>query len=163
MIDLSSFVFQKYTKLMKKLIVSDTVRHSRDIYVQHISKVPQSQPPWYTRFYNEIAERVLSASCLPPSVAGASLPPPAVALPAPVSCISQSPVASAINFDSQLADSASVADSFVAIPAVDEMNTIPPTCTRSDSCNLFAERSPVAIGLSSSIAAAMDKSVPDCT
>lgn len=36
---------KKYTKLMKKLIVADMVLHSRDIYVQHVSKFPQVQPP----------------------------------------------------------------------------------------------------------------------
>ncbi|GLV46534.1 hypothetical protein CBL_20859 [Carabus blaptoides fortunei] len=35
---------RSYSKLMKKLIVSDTIRWSRDIYVEHLSGIRQFQP-----------------------------------------------------------------------------------------------------------------------
>lgn len=66
---------KKYTKLMKKLIVADTVRHSRNIYVKHINRPDQSQPPRYTRFFHDIADPVSSSPDDPSVVAFDSVPP----------------------------------------------------------------------------------------
>lgn len=53
---------KKYTKLMRKLMVSDTLRSSRDIYIEHVSNKPQSQPPRYREFFNPIADPSASSS-----------------------------------------------------------------------------------------------------
>ncbi|KFM83431.1 hypothetical protein X975_03184, partial [Stegodyphus mimosarum] len=37
----------KYTKVLRKLVVSDTIRASRDIYVEHLTE--ERQVPWQFR------------------------------------------------------------------------------------------------------------------
>lgn len=85
---------RKYTKLMKKLIVSGTLRASRDIYITHLNRHnPQLQPSRYRQFFNSIADSVLRSESAPvagPSSQAASAPvssssPPAVIVAQPSS------------------------------------------------------------------------------
>ena len=50
----------KYLKLMRKLIVSDTIRYSRDIFFEHVTGKKQSQPSRYRR------KHIKSSLPLPP-------------------------------------------------------------------------------------------------
>lgn len=54
---------------MRKLIVSDTLRYSRDMYSSHISDSAVSQPPRFRQFSSEISSAVAAAgpSSAPPA------------------------------------------------------------------------------------------------
>lgn len=56
---------KKYTNLMRKLIVSDTLRFSKDIYSSHISGSDSSQPPRFRQFLPAISS--VAPSALPAS------------------------------------------------------------------------------------------------
>lgn len=98
---------KKYTKLMRKLIVSDTLRSSRDIYYKHTtppSRKPLSQPQRYQQFFNQIADALstvpgcfLSCSCRPPP--GDTVP----ALPSSVPFSSPTASANECNFNIEFA------------------------------------------------------------
>lgn len=144
------------SKKHMKLIVLDTVCHSKDIYVQNVSKIPQFQPPQYTGFHNAIAEHALAAAGPSPSVVVPALPSVAIILPAPAflsACLPQPPPADDLNFEIQLATTE--ADSLGAFTPVDDI--IPPT-----DITLITQ-SPIATGLSCIIAAAVDNLHPECT
>lgn len=87
---------------MRKLIVSDTLRSSRDIYYKHItppSRKPLSQPQRYQQFFTQIADAASKVSIAP-------LAPPAVPLcdSAPALSSSSSPAsANVLNFNIEFA------------------------------------------------------------
>lgn len=101
---------KKYTKLMNKLIVSDTLRASRDIYITHINrKNPQFQPPRYRQFFTRIADSSSDSDVPPAASAGPSslvvTPPPSVSAPPAVIVAPSSEPASdqAVTFAIELA------------------------------------------------------------
>lgn len=58
---------------MRKLIVSDTLRYSRDMYSSHISDSAVSQPPRFRQFSSEISSAVAAAG--PSSAPGLAMAP----------------------------------------------------------------------------------------
>lgn len=164
---------KKYTKLMKKLIVADMVRHSRDIYVQHVSKIPQVQPPRYTRFFNVIADQALASVVADSSVAAVPSPVLAALLPVPSaspvrdvhirSCNSQLASPNQLNFEIQMDIPGSTNPSQAAFSSEGDSDLNPPSL-QSDSRNQFSERSApsIAIGLTRSSCHSNGQPVPEC-